>query len=203
MTKDNNLLGEFELDGIPPAPRGVLQIEVSFDIDANGILNVTAVEKSIRRPSKFTLTNDKDRLSRDEIEQMVNNAERYRAEDEKQMDKISPKNTLESFCFNMKHTLEGAEDEKQRDKISAKNTLESFCFNMKHTLEGEYFKNKISEDDRNTFIGTCNETIKWLDDNQLAEKENFEDKEKQLKIFAREMPDQPQESGGITIGEVD
>jgi L1 cell adhesion molecule like protein len=189
MTKDNNLLGEFELSGIPPAPRGVPQIEVSFDIDANGILNVAAVEKSMGKSSKITITNDKDRLSRDEIERMVNDAERYRAD-----------------------------DEKQRDKISAKNSLESYCFNIKQIIEGEDLKNKISEDDRNTVIGTCNETIKWLDDNQLAEKEEYEDKRKGTENICQpiitklyqgvestsgEMPDRPQESGGPTIEEID
>ncbi|KAK2707179.1 hypothetical protein QYM36_015009 [Artemia franciscana] len=188
MTENNNLLGEFELAGIPPAPQGVPKIEVSFDIDANGILNVTAVEKAMGKSSKITITNDKNRLFRDEIERMVNDAERYRAE-----------------------------DEKQRDKISAKNALESYCFSMKQTIEGEDFKNKISEDDRNTVIGTCTETIKWLDENQLAKKEEFEDKQKAIenicqpiitKLYQRvgstpgEMPDRPRESGGPTMEEV-
>ncbi|XP_047103713.1 heat shock 70 kDa protein-like [Schistocerca piceifrons] len=115
MTKDNNLLGKFELTGIPPAPRGVPQIEVTFDIDANGILNVTAVEKSTGKENKITITNDKGRLSKEEIERMVNEAERYRAEDEKQKATIAAKNGLESYCFNMKSTVE---DEKLKDKIS-------------------------------------------------------------------------------------
>jgi L1 cell adhesion molecule like protein len=92
MTKDNNLLGKFELTGIPPVPSGVPQIEVTFDIDANGILNVTAVEKSTGKEKKLTITNDKGRLSKEESERMVNDAEKYRAEGEKQMKTISPKN---------------------------------------------------------------------------------------------------------------
>lgn len=106
MTKDNNLLGKFELIGIPPAPRGVPQIEVTFDIDANGILNVTAVEKSTGKENKITITNDKGRLSKEDIERMVNDAEKYKAEDEKQKTVIAAKNSLESYCFNMKSTME-------------------------------------------------------------------------------------------------
>jgi L1 cell adhesion molecule like protein len=89
MTKDNNLLGKFDLTGIPPAPRGVPRIEVTFDIDANGILNVAAVEKSNGKENKITVTNDKCGLSKEEIERMVNDAEKYRAEDEKQKQKLS------------------------------------------------------------------------------------------------------------------
>lgn len=151
MTKDNNLLGKFELTGIPPAPRGVPQIEVTFDIDANGILNVTAVEKSTGKENKITITNDKGRLSKEEIERMVNDAERYRAE-----------------------------DEKQKATISAKNALESYCFNMKSTVEDEKLKDKISDTDKTAILDKCNEVIRWLDANQLAEKEEFEAQQKDL-----------------------
>nr|AXR98395.1 70 kDa heat shock protein [Artemia franciscana] len=151
MTKDNNLLGKFELTGIPPAPRGVPQIEVTFDIDANGILNVSAVDKSTGRENKITITNDKGRLSKEEIERMVNDAEKYRAG-----------------------------DEKQREVIAAKNSLESYCFNMKSTMEDEKFKDKLPEADKNTILDKCSETIKWLDVNQLAEKEEYEEKQKEI-----------------------
>merc|ERR1711860_378747 len=102
MTRDNHLLGKFDLTGIPPAPRGVPQIEVTFDIDANGILNVSATDKSAGKTEKITITNDKGRLSKDDIEKMVADAEKYKAEDEAQKEKISSKNQLESYCFNMK-----------------------------------------------------------------------------------------------------
>lgn len=151
MTKDNNQLGKFELSGIPPAPRGVPQIEVTFDIDANGILNVTALEKSTNKENKITITNDKGRLSKEDIERMVNEAEKYRSE-----------------------------DEKQKETIAAKNGLESYCFNMKSTLDEENIKAKVSEADRNTILEKCNETIKWLDANQLGEKEEYEHRQKEL-----------------------
>merc|ERR1712054_606010 len=92
MTKDNNILGKFHLDGIPPAPRGVPQIEVTFDIDANGILNASAQDKSTGNQNKITITNDKGRLSKEEIEKMVSDAEKFKADDEKQKDRISAKN---------------------------------------------------------------------------------------------------------------
>ncbi|XP_063611116.1 heat shock 70 kDa protein cognate 4-like [Penaeus indicus] len=151
MTRDNNLLGKFELTGIPPAPRGVPQIEVTFDIDANGILNVSAVDKSTGKENKITITNDKGRLSKEEIERMVNEAEKYRSE-----------------------------DEQQRERITSKNNLESYCFNMKSTVEDDKFKDKIPEGDRETIISKCNETIQWLDSNQLAEKDEYEHRQKEL-----------------------
>lgn len=151
MTKDNHLLGKFDLTGIPPAPRGVPQIEVTFDIDANGILNVSAMDNSSGKQNKITITNDKGRLSKEEIERMVNDAEQYKAE-----------------------------DEKQKERIGAKNNLESYCFNMKSTLEDEKLKDKIGEDDKETITKKCDEIIKWLDANQLADVDEFQDKQKEV-----------------------
>nr|4PO2_A Chain A, Heat shock 70 kDa protein 1A/1B [Homo sapiens]4PO2_B Chain B, Heat shock 70 kDa protein 1A/1B [Homo sapiens] len=151
MTKDNNLLGRFELSGIPPAPRGVPQIEVTFDIDANGILNVTATDKSTGKANKITITNDKGRLSKEEIERMVQEAEKYKAE-----------------------------DEVQRERVSAKNALESYAFNMKSAVEDEGLKGKISEADKKKVLDKCQEVISWLDANTLAEKDEFEHKRKEL-----------------------
>merc|ERR1711988_2100214 len=151
MTKDNHNLGKFDLTGIPPAPRGVPQIEVTFDIDANGILNVSAADKSTGKQNKITITNDKGRLSKEEIEKMVNDAEKFKAD-----------------------------DEKQKERISSKNGLESYCFNMKTTIEDEKMKDKISDDDRKAINDECDEAIKWLDANQLAEVEEFNEKQKEV-----------------------
>jgi len=151
MTKDNNLLGKFELSGIPPAPRGVPQIEVTFDIDANGILNVSAVDKSTGKENKITITNDKGRLSKEEIERMVSEAEKHKND-----------------------------DEQQKERISAKNSLESLAFSMKQTIEDEKVKSKISDGDRKTISDKCAEVISWLDSNQQAEKEEYEHKQKDL-----------------------
>merc|ERR1712053_17319 len=106
MTMHNHQLGHFTLQGIPPAPRGTPQIEVTFDVDANGILNVSAVEKGSGKVEKITITNDKGRLSNEEIERMVNDAEKFKDEDEKQKDRISAKNGLESYIFNLKSSLD-------------------------------------------------------------------------------------------------
>eukprot|EP00049_Salpingoeca_infusionum_P002161 m.54477 g.54477 ORF g.54477 m.54477 type:complete len:648 (+) comp11421_c0_seq1:476-2419(+) len=151
MTKDNNLLGKFELSGIPPAPRGVPQIEVTYDIDANGILNVSAADKSTGKSNKITITNDKGRLSKEDIERMVSEAEKFKAE-----------------------------DEQLKEKISAKNGLESYAYNMKSTVEGDDLKDKISEEDKKTITEKCDEVISWLDTNQNAEKEEFEHQQKEL-----------------------
>nr|AIR72270.1 Hsp70A [Euphausia superba] len=151
MTKDNHLLGKFELTGIPPAPRGVPQVEVTFDVDANGILNVAATDKSTGKENKITITNDKGRLSKEDIEKMVQDAEKYKAD-----------------------------DDKQKENITAKNALESYCFNMKSTVEDEKFKDKVPEEDRTKILEACNEAIKWLDANQLGEKDEYEHKQKEL-----------------------
>ena len=115
MTKDCHLLGKFNLEGIPPAPRGVPQIEVTFDIDANGILNVSACDKATGKHEKITITNEKGRLSKDDIETMVQEAEKFKDEDNKIKARIEAKNGLENYCFQMKNTLN---DEKLKDKFT-------------------------------------------------------------------------------------
>jgi len=123
MTKDNNLLGKFNLDGIPPMPRGQPQIDVTFDIDANGILNVHAVEKGTGKENKITITNDKGRLSADEIERMVQEAERYKHEDEVNRTRIEAKNGLENYAFSIRNTIS---EPQMAEKMSAsdKETVE-------------------------------------------------------------------------------
>ena len=110
MTKDNHLLGKFELTGIPPAPRGVPQIEVTFEVDANGILQVAAEDKGTGKAEKITITAEKGRLSEEEIERMVQEAEQYAEEDRKVKERIDARNGLESYLYNLKNTLE--DDEK-------------------------------------------------------------------------------------------
>ncbi|KAF8564096.1 hypothetical protein P879_09024 [Paragonimus westermani] len=151
MTCDNNLLGKFELSGIPPAPRGVPQIEVTFDIDANGILNVSAVDKSTGKQNKITITNDKGRLSKQDIDRMVSEAEKYKAE-----------------------------DEGNRERVAAKNGLESYAYSMKQTVEDEKVKDKMSEADRKLIGDKCSEMITWLETNQTAVKDEYEHKQKEL-----------------------
>ncbi|PHU24186.1 putative mediator of RNA polymerase II transcription subunit 37c [Capsicum chinense] len=151
MTKDNNLLGKFELKGIPPAPRGVPQVNVCFDIDANGILNVSAEDKTAGVKNKITITNDKGRLSKEEIERMVQEAEKYKAE-----------------------------DESMKKKVEAKNSLENYAYNMRNTVKDEKFSGKLDPSDKQKIEKAVDETIEWLDGNQLAEVDEFEDKLKEL-----------------------
>ena len=151
MTRDNHLLGKFELTGIPPAPRGVPQIEVTFDIDANGIMNVSATDKSTGKENKIVITNDKGRLSKEDIEKMVKDAEKYKAE-----------------------------DDQQRDKVQAKNSLESYAYNMKSTVEDDKVKDKISEEDKTAILDKCKEVIEWLEKTDAADKEEYEAKQKEL-----------------------
>jgi len=146
-TKDNNMLGKFELSGIPPAPRGVPQINVIFDIDANGILNVSAEDKATSIKNKITITNDKGRLSKDDIERMVQEAEKYKADDEELKKKIEAKNGLENYAYNMRNTIRDA---------------------------------KLSGSDKETLEKAVDEAISWLENNQMAEVEEFEHKLKEL-----------------------
>ncbi|KAL2825433.1 heat shock protein 70 family, partial [Aspergillus cavernicola] len=122
-TKDNNLLGKFELTGIPPAPRGVPQIEVTFDLDANGIMNVSAVEKGTGKTNKITITNDKGRLSKEDIERMLADAEKYKAEDEAEAARIQAKNGLESYAYSLKNTMSEGQlqiADGDKEKVNAK-----------------------------------------------------------------------------------
>jgi L1 cell adhesion molecule like protein len=151
MTKDNHLLGKFNLEGIPPAPRGVPQIEVTFDIDANGILNVSASDKGTGKVNKITITNDKGRLSKEEIERMVNEAEKYKGE-----------------------------DEKIKKNIEAKNGFENYCFQMKNTLNDEKLKEKFTEDDKKVIEEASKEGLQFLEANPNAEAEEIEKMQKEI-----------------------
>ena len=167
MTKDNHLLGKFDLTGIPPAPRGVPQIEVTFDVDANGILNVSAVEKGTGKQEKITITNDKGRLSKEDIERMVNDAEKYKNE-----------------------------DDAQKERISAKNGLESYIFNMKSTLDQDQVKKTLGDNDVAEATKKLDEALAWLDKNQLGEKEEYTDKQKELESSLKKLMEKLYSAGG-------
>uniref|UniRef100_A0A1B0GHD1 Putative heat shock 70 kDa protein cognate 2 n=1 Tax=Lutzomyia longipalpis TaxID=7200 RepID=A0A1B0GHD1_LUTLO len=145
MTKDNNLLGTFNLTGIPPAPRGVPKIEVTFDLNADGILNVSAKDNSTGRSENIRITNDKGRLSKAEIDRMLSEAEKYRDEDEKQRQRIAARNALESYVFSCKQAVEDAP------------------------------QGKLTDSDKQTVKDKCSSEMSWMDSNTLAEKEEFED----------------------------
>jgi heat shock protein 5 len=152
MTKDNHLLGEFELSGIPPAPRGTPQIEVTFFIDANGILNVEAADKGSGKSEKITITNEKGRLSQEEIDRMVQEAEEFAEEDKRAKERVDARNNLETYAYNMKNQVEDS------DKLGG----------------------SLDESDKQTVKEAVNEAIEWLDENQDAEKEDYEEKLKSL-----------------------
>ncbi|XP_063704472.1 heat shock 70 kDa protein cognate 2-like [Culicoides brevitarsis] len=150
MTKDNNLLGTFNLTGIPPAPRGVPKIEVAFNLNADGILNVTARDTSTNKSETITITNDKGRLSKADIDKMLAEAEKYREE-----------------------------DEKQREKVAARNQLEGYIFSCKQAVE-DVPSDKLSDSDKQVVKDKCSAEMAWLDANTLAEKEEYEHRLKEL-----------------------
>jgi len=152
MTKDCHLLGKFELSNLPPAPRGVPQIEVTFEIDANGILQVSAEYKGTGKSEKITITNDKGRLSQEEIERMVQEAKEFEEEDKKLKEKIDAKNSLESYIYNIKNTIN----------------------------DEEKIKNKLSDDDKETLEGIVKSTTEWIEENQNADKDDFDEKQKEV-----------------------
>ncbi|CAI4061329.1 hypothetical protein SUVZ_05G1840 [Saccharomyces uvarum] len=154
-TKDNNLLGKFELSGIPPAPRGVPQIEVTFDIDANGILNVSAVEKGTGKSNKITITNDKGRLSKEDIDKMVAEAEKFKTE-----------------------------DEEEAGRVQVKNQLESYAFTLKNSVNESNFKEKVGEEDAKKVETAAQDTINWLDASQAASSEEYKERQKELEAIA-------------------
>jgi len=192
MTKDNNLLGKFELSGIPPAPRGTPQVEVTFDIDANGILNVSAEDKTTKKTSRITITNDKGRLSKDQIERMVKDAENFKKQ-----------------------------DEEARERVEAKNKLENYAFSVKNTTNEDALKDKLSADDKASISAAVDDVLKWLDSNQSASKDEFDHRYSELegkvnpimsKLYQQQAGGPTQgypaggpapQSGGPTVEEVD
>ncbi|KAJ6350235.1 hypothetical protein OIU78_006409 [Salix suchowensis] len=170
-TRDNNLLGKFELSGIPPAPRGVPQITVCFDIDANGILNVSAEDKTTGQKNKITITNDKGRLSKEDIEKMVQEAEKYKSE-----------------------------DEEHKKKVESKNSLENYAYNMRNTVKDEKISSKLGADDKKKIEDAIDQAIQWLDSNQLAEADEFEDKMKELESICNPIIAKMYQGAGADMG---
>ncbi|CCH40864.1 putative heat shock protein [Wickerhamomyces ciferrii] len=157
MAKDNNLLGKFELTNIPPAPRGVPQIEVTFGLDANGLITVSAADKGTGKSESITIKNDRGRLSKDDIDRMVEEAEKFASQDAELKAKIEAKNALENYAVLLKNQ---ATDE--------------------NALGG-----KLDEDDKETLVDAANDVIEWLEDNaETATKEEFDDKQKSLEAIA-------------------
>jgi len=157
MTKDNHLLGKFELTGIPPAPRGVPQIEVTFEVDANGILQVSAEDKGTGKAEKITITAEKGRLSEEEVERMVREAEMYAEEDKKVKDRIDARNGLESYLYNLKNQLE--DEEKGMSEA-------------------------LSPEDKKELQDIIDETLDWMDENPEADKEDYDAKQKEVEQVA-------------------
>jgi len=156
MTKDNHLLGQFDLTGIPPAPRGTAQIDVTFSIDANGILTVAAEEKGTGNKKEITINNEDNRLTPEEIQKMISDAEKYAEEDQKIKDAASARNELESYAYSLKNTV--ADEEK---------------------LEG-----KLDEDEIEEINDAATAAIEWMDNNPDASPEEFQDKKKELEDIA-------------------
>lgn len=177
MTKDNVLLGKFELTGIPPAPRGVPQIEVTFEIDANGIVSVSAEDKGTGNSESITITADKGRLSEEEIERMVREAEEYAEEDKKTKETIDARNGLEGMAYTLKNQVN----------------------------DEEKLGSKISEEDKKTIEEAADEVIEWLEENQTAEKEDYDEKKKELEKITNPIMSQlyADGQGGPTGGDFD
>jgi molecular chaperone DnaK (HSP70) len=170
LTKSNRLLGQFELQGIPPAPRGVPQIEVSFDVDANGILSIGAHDKGTGKSQTLTITSEKGRLSEDEIERMVREAEEF-----------------------------AEQDEAERAKIQARNELEAYLYNLKNSIT-DTLVDKLSDEDKSTLTTSVEEALVWLEDHPAAEKIEYDEKQKEVERIANPILKKAYESSGAGDG---
>ena len=157
MTKDNHLLGNFDLTGIPPAARGIPQIEVTFEIDANGILQVSAKDKGTQKENKITITNDNNRLSPEDIQKMVEEAEKFAEEDKLLKEKVEARNELEQYAYTLKRQLD--------DK--------------------EQLGGKVSDDDKQKILDIVEEKLTWLKDSEEASKEEFSAAKKEIEEIAQ------------------
>ena len=179
LTKHNNILGKFQLDGIPPAPRGVPQIEVAFHMDANGVLNVHATDKAGGKSNKITITNDKGRLSKEDIERMVSEAEKYREE-----------------------------DSRHKERIDARNELENYIYSVKNSTNDAKLKEKLSEEERGTLEAACKDSLEWLESANDATVDDYAAQQKKLEdivapIVAKLHGHGQAPSSGPSVDEVD
>lgn len=173
LTKSNRLLGQFEMSGIPPAPRGVPQIEVAFDVDANGILSISASDKGTGKTETLTITSEKGRLSEDEIERMVAEAEEFAEQDKADKERIEARNSLEAYLYNLKYSINDS-------------------------LEG-----KLSEEEKTTMNTSIEEALVWLEDHPAAEKEEYDEKQKEVEKVVNPIIKKAYESAGGTPAEDD
>jgi len=171
FTKDNNILGKFDMTGIPPAPRGVPQIEVSFDLSANGILSVNAKDKKGSASGKITIESQKGRLSEEEINKIVADAEKYKEE-----------------------------DDRMKKKVTAKNDLEGMAYQIRNSLDDPKLSGSIAEDDKTKIKEKIDETVKWVDENQAAEVDEYEEKKKELEEMWRPIMMKAYQASGAAPG---
>ena len=170
MTKSNRLLGQFELSGIPPAPRGTPQIEVSFDVDANGILSISAVDKGTGKLETVTITSEKGRLSEEEIERMVKEAEEF-----------------------------AEQDAAEQQKVQARNQLEAYLYNLKNSLT-DTLKEKLTDEEKSSLSTIIEDSLVWLENNPAAEKEDYDNKQKEVEAVANPILKRAYESGAKQAG---
>lgn len=170
MTKSNRLLGQFELSNIPPAPRGTPQIEVSFDVDANGILSISAVDKGTGKQETLTITSEKGRLSDAEIERMVREAEEF-----------------------------AEQDSVEREKVQSKNQLEAYLYNLKNSIT-DTLQDKLRDDEKTTLKTTIDDALVWLEDNPAAEKDDYDAKQKEVEQIANPILKRAYESSSAGAG---
>ena len=169
FTKDNNKLGEFQLNGIPPMPRGVPQIEITYDVDADGILNVSALEKSSGKKENITVTNDRGRLSQEDIDRMVKEAEEFKED-----------------------------DMKQKERVDAKNELEMLIFQCKSQLEKPEIQEKLNSEDKDEANARLNEIQTWIDNDEEKEKHQYEEKKKEIETLSMKLFQPPENNSETT-----
>jgi heat shock protein 5 len=175
MTKDNHLLGKFELGGIPPAPRGQPQIEVTFEIDTNGILNVGAEDKGTGKSEKITITNDQGRLTEEQIQKMIDDAETFADEDKKVRERVDAKNAFDGYLHSMRSAAEGSSD-------------------------GKGLSEKLDDNEKEQISETIKDAQSWLDSNPDADAKEIKDKQKDVEAVCAPIISKYYQAGGGSGG---